>query len=80
MVLVSMPQPPASETRETWRALRARLVCTPKRVVRPVGHVFDYLLFGLVVTTVIATGYPQDAISMLDVLPAMLGGGTVVPL
>lgn len=80
MVLVSMSQPPASQTRETWRALRARLARTRNRVVRSASHVSDYLLFGLVVTTVIATGYPQGAISMLDVLPAMPGGGTVAPL
>ena len=80
MVLVSMSQPPTSQTRETWRALRASLVYTRNRVGHSVGHAFDVLLFGLVVTTVIATGYLQGAISMLDVLPPVLGGGTVVPL
>jgi hypothetical protein len=75
-----MSQPRASQTRETWRALRARLVCTRNRVGPSVGHAFDVLLFGLVVTSVIATGYLQGAISMLDVLPPALGGGTVAPL
>ena len=80
MVLVSMSRPPASQTRDTWRALRASLVCTRNRVGPSVGHTFDVLLFGLVVTTVIMTGYLQGAISMVDVLPPMIDGDPVLSL
>jgi VanZ family protein len=75
-----MSQPPASRTCETWRARIARLARTLNRVVRSASHVFDYLLFGLLATSIIATGYLQGAISMVDILPAMPGGGTVAPL